>query len=51
MLSPISCLRSLDGTQGIADTVAVYDVRGQADVDRLADLVLERTLTRPGRPA
>lgn len=37
--------------RGIADTVAVYDVRGRADVDRLADLVLERTLSRPGRPA
>jgi HprK-related kinase B len=31
--------------RGIADAVVVYDVRGRADVDRLADLVLERALT------
>jgi HprK-related kinase B len=37
--------------RGIAQTVDVYDVRGRADVDRLADLVLERALSRPGRPA
>jgi HprK-related kinase B len=37
--------------RGIADAVAVYDVRGRADVDRLADLVLERALSKPGRPA
>jgi HprK-related kinase B len=30
----------------VADVVAVYDVRGRADVDRLADLVLERALSR-----
>lgn len=35
----------------VAAAVAVYDVRGRADVDRLADLVLERALSRPGRPA
>jgi hypothetical protein len=35
----------------VAGAVAVYDVRGRADVDRLADLVLERALSRPGRPA
>jgi HprK-related kinase B len=35
----------------VAETVAVYDVRGRADVDRLAALVLERALSRPGRPA
>lgn len=33
--------------RGVADGVAVYDVRGRADVDRLADLVLERALSRP----
>jgi hypothetical protein len=37
--------------RGIAETVDVYDVRGRADVDRLADLVFERALSRPGRPA
>jgi HprK-related kinase B len=31
----------------VADAVAVYEVRGRADVDRLADLVLERSLSRP----
>ena len=30
--------------RAVADAVAVYDVRGRADVDRLADLVLERAL-------
>lgn len=36
---------------GVAGAVAVYDVRGRADVDRLVDLVLERALSRPGCPA
>ncbi len=31
--------------RGVAEAVAVYDVRGRADVDRLADLVLERALS------
>jgi HprK-related kinase B len=35
----------------IASAVPVYDVRGRADVERLADLVLERAISRPGRPA
>lgn len=36
--------------RAVAAAVAVYDVRGRADVDRLAGLVLERALSRPGRP-
>ncbi|HKX19681.1 MAG TPA: hypothetical protein VJT33_16895 [bacterium] len=33
--------------RAVADTVAVYDVRGRADVDRLAGRVLERALSSP----
>jgi HprK-related kinase B len=50
-LRPPSAVESIRCLRSIAGAVAVYDVRGRADVDRLADLVLERALTRPGRPA
>jgi HprK-related kinase B len=33
--------------RAVADVLPVYEVRGRADVDRLADLVLERSLSRP----
>ena len=41
---------SLNQLFPVAASVAVYDVRGRAGVDRLAGLVLERALSRPGRP-
>ena len=45
-VSPPPAAEQQRALRAVAGALAVYDVRGWADVDRLADLVLERSLSR-----